>query len=101
VAERHTCELYAKPAQSTVSTHYTGLRLTLVRNQVHRHATNNAIQILHVNDKHWIVDASTERGKSAFIYDSLYSLLGYKAAQMVQTNFHCRLQEIQQFIYQE
>jgi hypothetical protein len=71
-----------------------GLRLTVLQGQAHTQATSNAIQLLHIKNNHWIVAYTKEKGKVVHVYDSMYSSIDQVTATLIQTNFHCSMNNI-------
>ena len=66
-----------------------GLVLTLLQNRPLHGSSANAIQIFHVRGGHWIVGATSNKGKVVTVYDSLYASLDQATAVMIQKFFHC------------
>ena len=66
-----------------------GLVLTFLQNRPLHGSSANAIQIFHVRGGHWIVGATSNKGKVVTVYDSLYASLDQATAVMIQKIFHC------------
>ena len=61
-----------------------GLVLTLLQNKLLRGPTTNAIQLFHVRGGHWIVGATSSKGKVVTVYDFLYASLDQETAVMMR-----------------
>ena len=68
--------------------HLNGLRLTLLQDKQVDERRKNYVQILHVQQNHWIVLASLD-GKVLNVYNSLYTALDKHTVQVIQRTYGC------------
>ena len=65
------------------------LRLTVLQDKEHKEPTMNSIQILHVNENHWVCAATTAKGKQVNVYDSSFGKWDQASYKALQTQLHC------------
>ena len=67
-----------------------GLRLILLQDKPHKEPTNNALQIFHIGEDHWVCATTIGvSGKRVLVYDSGYTKWDESALYLLKTQFRC------------
>ena len=70
-----------------------GLRLTLLQDKPHTERTEKSIQIIHINENHWVCAASM-KGKQVQVFDSSYTNWNDREITTLQKQFRCNKSSI-------
>ena len=72
-----------------------GLRLTLLQDKAHKEPTDNALQIFHTGDDHWVCATTIgTSGKKVLVYDSAYTRWDDAAVCLLKRQFRCSASNI-------